>query len=353
MLHKLGQPKIVIAVRGASMELINKIASVQEVLNITEAVQFTMRSLNGSSTPESLPESSTPELKSPNWGTDYIQTDEVWKMGYDGSGIVVGIIDTGVMVGHDSLRENYVGTQNYGWFDPDQNRKYPVDVEVGGHGTSCLGVAVGSFGFGVAPAANWMACLVSDNKGIWHEDWIIECIQFMLCPTDYKGENKNCAKAPHVINNSWYYPPGPGCGTASPPGSYPEFIGVGATVYENQTARFSSNGPGYNGVIKPDLVAGGDYVYTPASVMEIHYLAAIGTSFSAPAVVGVIALMLQKNPTLTNEEVKQILLNTTTTDIEAYSTEGCGGISTDTFPNNQIGYGMVNALKAINRVPAL
>jgi hypothetical protein len=63
-----------------------------------------------------------------------------------------------------------------------------------------------------------------------------------------------------------------------------------------------------------------------------------GTSFAAPIVTGIVALMLQVKPTLSPEEAKQVIQQTSYTD--AFT----GNILT---PNNNWGAGKINAIGAI------
>ncbi|CAG7692132.1 unnamed protein product, partial [Allacma fusca] len=58
-------------------------------------------------------------------------------------------------------------------------------------------------------------------------------------PTDYQGNE------------------GPGCGKVGPPGSYKEFIAVGASDPQDNLMSYSSWGPGPDGIIKPELICGG------------------------------------------------------------------------------------------------
>ncbi len=76
-------------------------------------------------------------------------------------------------------------------------------------------------------------------------------------------------------------------------------------------AYFSSRGPVSPFYIKPDLVAPGAFINT--TDIDGNYKISSGTSFAAPHVAGTAALILQKNPELTPQEVKSILM--TTTDI--------------------------------------
>ena len=60
-----------------------------------------------------------------------------------------------------------------------------------------------------------------------------------------------------------------------------------------------------------------------------------GTSYSCPLVAGVCALIFQKNPNLTPMEVLQVLRSTA---------------SRSTNPDNEYGWGIINALNAMNLV---
>ncbi|KAJ0391633.1 hypothetical protein ATCC90586_010438 [Pythium insidiosum] len=131
------------------------------------------------------------------WNIEKVGAPDVWAAGNRGEGVVVGIIDTGVRGTHEALRDSYRG--EYGWFDAAENQTEPVDGL--GHGTAVLGALVGSHGIGVAPGAKWMACRGCLN-GICEERFLLACAEFMMCPTDPQGNNRDCSKAPRVINNS-------------------------------------------------------------------------------------------------------------------------------------------------------
>lgn len=91
----------------------------------------------------------------------------------------------------------------------------------------------------------------------------------------------------------------------------------------NTMAAFSSRGPSIDGGIKPDLVAPGTAIYTATQKFDTNsemfdasgYTVADGTSFSAPMVAGVLALVKQKNPGFSLDQVKSAVVNTASQDI--------------------------------------
>lgn len=122
--------------------------------------------------------------------------------------------------------------------------------------------------------------------------------------------------------------PGSLCKT---PATHPDVITVGSSDGD-QVARFSSRGPG-PGKGMPDLLApgidlmGANVAFSLAESRNDHsvepkptacwmpnghpaYLAMQGTSMSAPLVAGVVACMLEANPFLSPQEVKDILKGT-------------------------------------------
>ena len=102
-------------------------------------------------------------------------------------------------------------------------------------------------------------------------------------------------------------------------------------------AYFSSRGPVSPFYIKPDLVAPGAFINTTDT--NGNYKISSGTSFAAPHVAGTAALILQKNPELTPQELKSILMTTTDIVYDQFN---------DRFPIEVSGNGRISASNAIN-----
>jgi len=124
---------------------------------------------------------------------------------------------------------------------------------------------------------------------------------------------------------------------------------------------YSGRGPTVDGRIKPDITAPGsnpagamprfitnyaNVVYWPgwpdSAAVEGRYMVTGGTSVSSPIVAGVVALMLEFDPTLTPETTRQIIKETAIND------SATGPIGT--AYNNLWGAGKVNALGAVDRL---
>ncbi len=320
---------------------------------------------------------SVSQQRSPEWNISKINADDVWNMGYLGQGVIVGHMDTGVDYTHPALSGKWTGY----WKDCVNGTTTPYDDN--GHGTHTMGVILGGDGpgsfshdIGVAPEAQFVAAKIFDSEGNSHGilqafEWFASLVADSSIPI-------------RVISNSWgitnptaltYWDAvltwrnldiipvfavgndGPNSETVTPPGNYPTTIGVGATDVNDNVASFSSRGPAPNqhpwtdplywprpdwNRIKPDICAPGVSITSsvPGGGYEGGYLWS-GTSMATPHVAGVVALMLSKNPTLDFDTVYNILTNT------AYQPSG------HSYPNNDYGWGRVDALAAINAVPSL
>ena len=109
-------------------------------------------------------------------------------------------------------------------------------------------------------------------------------------------------------------------------------IAVGALNADGTVTTFSSRGPTADGRIKPDVCALGVSVHV-VNPFSTGFANVSGTSASTPIVSGGAALLLSAFPYLNNVQLRKILLETA---------------SNSQNPNNDIGYGLFSALKAIN-----
>jgi len=152
---------------------------------------------------------------------------------------------------------------------------------------------------------------------------------------NYRGSGEdNCCGL--TANNGGYK-------SMTSPATAKNIIAVGAIDKLDQMTSFSSWGPTTDGRLKPDVVAVGKDVlstYYPVQSLPLYYLKLDGTSMSAPAVSGAVALLIERfqspplgitpKPAL----LKSILLNT------AIDLENIG-------PDFKTGYGKIDVLRAI------
>lgn len=327
-----------------------------------------------------------PAPTSPPWNLVAIGAPEVWEtLGHTGEGIIIGQSDSGVDGNHpevsDSYRGRQTGSDDYNWFDPWYGSAAPNDVS--GHGTHTLGVALGR-NVGVAPGASWIGC-VNLARNLGNPALYLDCLQFMLAPFPQGGDPLHDGRpdlGAHVLNNSWGCPPiegcdaqsllqavnalraaglfvvaaagneGEDCGSVSDPiAIYDAVFSVGAVDESGQVASFSSRGPVVvdgSGRIKPDIAAPGVDILSAAPGGS--YRLGSGTSDAAPHVAGTVALMWSANPTLIGDidRTEQILAETARPYDEA--TNAPLSCSDDgSLPNNVVGYGLLDALAAVQR----
>ena len=280
-------------------------------------------------------------LISGQWGWLRIHCDDAYETGYRGSGIIVAVLDTGVDTKHPDLKANIV--EGYNFVDKNDNV-----TDVDGHGTMVAGiiaaVANNSEGIiGVAPEVKIMPLKVLTNQGgswidldmailyaVNHGAKVITMSlggQYSLlgAATEYAiryAYQQGCvliAAAGNDNSSEPFYP-----------AAYEEVIAVSAIDQSDKKAQFSNFG---NYV---DLSAPG--VNVLSTMVNETYAYGSGTSFSAPFVAGVAALLLSKYPNLTPKEVAETLYN---------QAEDLGEKGWDQY----YGWGVVNAYSAVSQPP--
>jgi len=307
------------------------------------------------------------------WGIERVKAEEAWNT-TNGSGVVVANIDTGVHYTHEALRDNY--RADHGWYDPYDGSSMPNDAD--GHGTHTMGTIAGGMGVGVAPGAQWIACLGCSGFGC-SQDALTRCAEWVLCPTNADGSDEDCSMAPVVSSNSWgggqgnpWYEPlteawiaggiipvfangnsGSSCGTANSPADGRRVIAVGSTNVMNRISSYSSVGPSVAGRLKPELSAPGEDVRSSVpGAGNNQYDTYSGTSMATPHVAGVTALLMAANPGMNFGQVRQALLDGCDHDTVSQGIT-CGGRSDSDFPNNHFGWGIINAPQVLDSAKKL
>jgi len=330
------------------------------------------------------------------WGVLDVHAPEVWQQGFDGTGVIVSVCDTGVNYNHLDLADHMwdggpqYPNHGYDFYNSDND---PIDQGPLGHGTHCAG-SVASDGTagsqcGVAPNATIMAVQVLSGSGYGSEGTIIAGIDFSVAQgadifsmslghagggsVSQKQQYRTAcinALAAGVLgsvaagNESTSYGAPNNVrvpGNCPPPWLHPDqtltgglscVVTIGATNPDHSIAYFSSRGPvswididpwydyAYNpgmGLIDPDISGPGTNIKSCSWNNNSGYAFMDGTSMATPHVAGGMALLLSKDPSLTPDLVDMYL--------ETYATDlGAAG------KDNTFGSGLMNCLESINAI---
>jgi serine protease AprX len=302
-----------------------------------------------------------------------------------GRGVTVAVLDTGVDGTHPDLAGRVVQNlkladtqgQGVGFNYPVVSPNLPDTDQVYGHGTFVAGVVAGngqqSAGkyAGVASGANILGLSAGDASLLF----ILSGFDYLLAnAASFNVRVVNCSFSANTVfdindpvniatkmltdagvnvvfsaGNT-----GPGADSLNPYSVAPWVVSVGATDIAGKLAKFSSRGDFGSPLFRPTLVAPGVSTVSlrPSTVASVtsasgaaepdnqlsaselpYYTTGSGTSFSAPQVAGVIALMLEANPSLTPAQIRDILQRTATPLPPYYL--------------HEVGAGMLNAQAAV------
>ncbi|MCK5131938.1 MAG: S8 family peptidase [Candidatus Sabulitectum sp.] len=306
------------------------------------------------------------------WGVTKINADDVWALGYEGQGVIVGVIDTGVDYNHTDLHNNMwhdtAAGYHYGW-DFYNNDNDPMDDH--GHGTHCsgsvAGMGTGGTETGVAPSATIMGLRINYYSG-GEYTWI-QAMEFgaangvaVLSMSLGSGQGNTTLRTAeeNLLTAGVYHSvaaanDGPGAETVTSPGDSPPpwfhpdqvnhggqsaVVTVGATDSNDNIANFSSRGPvtcwndysSSSPLIDPDISGPG--VDVVSTQWNGGYTTMSGTSMATPHLAGVAALILSANPNLSVAQMDSII-ETTSLDL------GSSG------KDNTYGAGRVDAHQAV------
>ncbi len=338
------------------------------------------------------------------WHVSQVHANDVWAYngasGYDGTGVVVAIIDTGVNYNHVDLSDHMWNggdeypNHGYDFFSKDND---PMDEY--GHGTHCAGITAGDgtsgTQTGIAPNATIMALKVFGGAGSEAStNDILEAMSFAvehgadivnlsLGSAGASGNvfyrqafvnmmNANVVASVAAGNHGQNYDTYSLPANIGSPGNCPSpwhnpdqalsgglsaAITIGASNRSDRKTTFSSFGPvtwgnvsDYNdypyaegsttetGLIKPDIITPGADIVSCNFQDNSGHVSNKGTSMAAPLASGIMALMLQANPNLTPSQIDQILETT------------AWPVDFKVKKNNDTGAGRADALACIDAI---
>ena len=269
---------------------------------------------------------------------------------YTGKGIGVCILDTGIYEHID-----FTGRIRT-FYDFLDFKRRPYDDN--GHGTHVAGLVAGdgtaSMGKyrGAAPGCGIIALKVLDRYGNGSQDDVLRALRWIR---EYRQQyrirvvnisvgttcnsKRNHARLLESVEQLWDEGvvvvtaagnQGPRPGSITAPGSSKKVITVGSSDLLEGRSAISGRGPTAECVCKPDIVAPGNKIMSCVPGKPYSYGVKSGTSMSTPLVTGAIACALEKNPALTNTDIKTMLMN---------SAEDMG------LPQNLQGWGKFNRRK--------
>ncbi|MGW2637375.1 S8 family peptidase [Streptomyces sp. NPDC001348] len=267
-------------------------------------------------------------------GVAQIGAPAAWAAGYDGKGVKVAVLDTGVDTTHPDLASAVKASKDFtGTGSTD---------DMAGHGTHVAATLAGSGARsggrykGVAPGAGILNAKVLDDSGEGSDSSVIAGLEWAagqgakvanlsLGQEDTPGEDpveaavNALSKSTGMLTVAAAGNEGPDAGTVDSPGAAESALTVGAVDGEDRLADFSSIGPTADSALKPDLTAPGvDIVSARAAHGHMGdpaadgYVSMSGTSMATPHVAGAAAILAQRHPDWTGARIKQALTASTT-----------------------------------------
>ncbi|MGM0836608.1 MAG: S8 family serine peptidase [Bacillota bacterium] len=258
-----------------------------------------------------------------------IEAQKAWASGYDGNGVTVAVLDTGIDTEHPDVAGQLDEAVS---FVPGEDA-----LDYNGHGThvasTVLGTGAASDGLnkGVAQGARLLVGKVLSNNGYGQDSWIIEgmewaaknakIVSMSLGGSEPSDGTDPMAQAVNRLSEEtgalFVIAAGnTGAEGIGSPGAADAALTVGAVDKSDNLAWFSSKGPRFgNSGLKPDLVAPGVEIVAARSHLSSQgsgsYISLDGTSMATPHVAGAAAILSQRHPDWTGAQLKDALMSST------------------------------------------
>jgi len=298
-----------------------------------------------------------------------IGAPQAWAAGYDGKGVKVAVLDTGIDATHPDLVTQIDDRVS---FVPGEDTS-----DLNGHGTHVASTIVGTGAAsggkykGVAPGADLIVGKVLSNAGEGADSWIIAgmewaaqsgatVISMSLGSTEVSDGTDPMAAAVNQLSAQYgslfviaagnYGPQ-----TIGSPGSAAAALTVGAVDKTDELAYFSSTGPLWkSGGLKPDLTGPGVDITAARSQQQSPpegdgmYWTISGTSMATPHVAGAAAILKQRHPDWTGTHLKDALMSSAKALADGYTPFDVGtgrvdvaaAITTDVDATGSLSWGM-------------
>ncbi|MFF5155072.1 S8 family serine peptidase [Streptomyces sp. NPDC000348] len=282
-----------------------------------------------------------------------IGTPKAWAAGYDGKGVRIAVLDTGVDATHPDLKGQVTASKNF--------TSAATAGDKVGHGTHVASIAAGTGAQskgtykGVAPGAKILNGKVLDDSGFGDDSGILagmewaaaqgaDVVNMSLGGMD-TAEVDPLEAAVNKLSAEKGVLFAIAAGNEGPqsigsPGSADAALTVGAVDDKDKLADFSSTGPRVgDGAIKPDVTAPGvDITAASAKGNDIAkevgekpagYMTISGTSMATPHVAGAAAILKQQHPEWTSAELKGALTGSTKGGAYTPFEQGSGRVQVD------------------------
>ncbi|NBE83302.1 S8 family peptidase [Micromonospora rubida] len=299
-----------------------------------------------------------------------IGAPEAWKVGLDGTGVKVAVLDSGIDLNHPDFGGGRIVAAVNHTSTPSIHDNF-------GHGTHVASIIAGSGAAsngkyrGVAPGASLMVGKVLGDYGTGSTRNVIAGMEWAaaagadIVNMSLGGGGDHTSPQSVALNNltSQYGTlfvvaggnSGPNPQTLGAPGVAEAALTVAAVDRDDKTASFSSRGPRrLDHGLKPDISAPGVGIVAARSEPSImggaageRYLAANGTSMAAPHVAGAAAILGQQHPDWAAKQLKPVLVSTAKdTGSRAYE-QGAGRVDVaravrqQVYATNSLDFGLI------------